>query len=380
MTTSTTPDRLRRSIERFRYTSVLIVGDVMLDQFVVGRVNRISPEAPVPVVEFEYDEYRVGGASNVAHNVRALGGEVELVGLTGTDAAGQRLRRLLGEHGIGTSGLVGDPSRRTTTKLRIVTNRNQQVARIDYETDREADRRDRGGAGRAGRVARAKGQRDRGVGLPEGRRDESAHGASRGGRARARHPRARRPEDSRTSTTTPARPSSRRTTTRRKWRRTCACGPTRRRWPPRAPSGSARAVSGCSSRAASTGCACWTGNGRALPRRRARGLGRYRRRRHGHRHARARPRGGCRLRRRLQSGQPRGGHLVGQVRPGDVDGGGTDGWPVEAEPGRRLSRPCSRKAIEPFQCRKCRRPANTIARPCSSAAAITSASRTDPPG
>jgi D-beta-D-heptose 7-phosphate kinase/D-beta-D-heptose 1-phosphate adenosyltransferase len=138
MTTSATSDRLRRSIERFRYTSVLIVGDVMLDQFVVGRVDRISPEAPVPVVQFEYDEYRVGGASNVAHNVRALGGEVELVGLTGTDAAGQRLRRLLGEHGIGTAGVVGDPSRRTTTKLRIVTNRNQQVARIDYETDQEA--------------------------------------------------------------------------------------------------------------------------------------------------------------------------------------------------------------------------------------------------
>lgn len=138
MTISATRDHLRRSIERFRYTSVLIVGDVMLDQFVVGRVNRISPEAPVPVVEFEHDEYRVGGASNVANNVRALGGEVELVGLTGTDGAGQRLRRLLEERGIGTSGLVADPSRRTTTKLRIVTNRNQQVARIDYETDQEA--------------------------------------------------------------------------------------------------------------------------------------------------------------------------------------------------------------------------------------------------
>jgi D-glycero-beta-D-manno-heptose-7-phosphate kinase len=138
MTISDSADRLRRSIERFHYTSVLIVGDVMLDQFVVGRVNRISPEAPVPVVEFEHDEYRVGGASNVAHNVRALGGEVDLVGVVGTDGAAQRLDRLLGEHGIGTSGLVADPSRRTTTKLRIVTNRNQQVARIDYETDREA--------------------------------------------------------------------------------------------------------------------------------------------------------------------------------------------------------------------------------------------------
>lgn len=138
MTTSATPDRLRRSIERFRYTNVLIVGDVMLDQFVVGRVNRISPEAPVPVVEYGHDEYRVGGAANVAHNVRALGGEVDLVGLTGTDGAGQRLRHLLGERGIGTTGLVTDPSRRTTTKLRIVTDRNLQVARIDYETDREA--------------------------------------------------------------------------------------------------------------------------------------------------------------------------------------------------------------------------------------------------
>ncbi len=137
-TISPISDRLKRSIERFRYTTVLIVGDVMLDQFVVGRVDRISPEAPVPVVEFEHHEYRVGGASNVANNVRTLGGEVELVGLTGSDAAGQRLRRLLDDRGIGTSGLVADPSRRTTTKLRIVTNRNQQVARIDYETDREA--------------------------------------------------------------------------------------------------------------------------------------------------------------------------------------------------------------------------------------------------
>jgi rfaE bifunctional protein kinase chain/domain len=117
---------------------VLIVGDVMLDQFVVGRVNRISPEAPVPVVEYDHDDYRVGGASNVANNVRALGGRVELVGVIGSDSAGQRLRYLLTECGIGTSGLVADPSRRTTTKLRIVTTRNLQVARIDYESDHEA--------------------------------------------------------------------------------------------------------------------------------------------------------------------------------------------------------------------------------------------------
>jgi D-glycero-beta-D-manno-heptose-7-phosphate kinase len=135
---SSTLDRLRLAIDTFNAASVLIVGDVMLDQFVVGNVSRISPEAPVPVVEYDHDDYRVGGASNVANNVRALGGRVELVGLTGADSAGQRLRQLLADCGIGTSGLVVDPTRRTTTKLRIVTTRNLQVARIDYESDHEA--------------------------------------------------------------------------------------------------------------------------------------------------------------------------------------------------------------------------------------------------
>jgi rfaE bifunctional protein kinase chain/domain len=135
---SSTFDRLRRSIDNFSRASVLIVGDLMLDQFVVGQVSRISPEAPVPVVVFDHDDYRVGGAANVANNVRSLGGRVELVGLTGADSAAQRLRHLLGDCGIGATGLVVDPTRRTTTKLRIVTNRNLQVARIDYESDHEA--------------------------------------------------------------------------------------------------------------------------------------------------------------------------------------------------------------------------------------------------
>ncbi len=131
-------DSLKRAIDRFAGATALIVGDVMLDQFVIGRVSRISPEAPVPVVVYERDEQRVGGAANVANNIKALGGRVELVGLTGADAAGQRLRDLLNSLGLGTAGLVRDPSRRTTTKLRVVTDRNQQVARIDYETDVEA--------------------------------------------------------------------------------------------------------------------------------------------------------------------------------------------------------------------------------------------------
>jgi D-beta-D-heptose 7-phosphate kinase/D-beta-D-heptose 1-phosphate adenosyltransferase len=118
--------------------SVLVVGDLMLDHFVIGRVSRISPEAPVPVVQHDHDEYRIGGAGNVAHNVRALGGRVELVGLIGRAEAAGRLRGELIAIGMGVEGLVVDPARPTTRKQRIVTTRNQQVARVDFEDDGEA--------------------------------------------------------------------------------------------------------------------------------------------------------------------------------------------------------------------------------------------------
>jgi rfaE bifunctional protein kinase chain/domain len=122
----------------FPAARVLVVGDVMLDQFLVGRVTRISPEAPVPIVQFEREENRVGGAANVAHNIAALGGAVDLVGLVGQDAAASTLGRQLGGHAIQTTGLVEDASRPTTTKVRVVTDRHQQVARVDYEKDEEA--------------------------------------------------------------------------------------------------------------------------------------------------------------------------------------------------------------------------------------------------
>jgi D-beta-D-heptose 7-phosphate kinase/D-beta-D-heptose 1-phosphate adenosyltransferase len=117
--------------------SVLVIGDVMLDHFVIGRVDRISPEAPVPVVRFEHEEVRLGGAANVAHNIAALGGRVELVGVVGADPEADRLRRDLAGRSIGCTGLLPAGDRCTTRKLRVVTTRNQQVARIDYETDRE---------------------------------------------------------------------------------------------------------------------------------------------------------------------------------------------------------------------------------------------------
>jgi D-glycero-beta-D-manno-heptose-7-phosphate kinase len=136
------PDLLPRArateiVGRFTGTPLTVVGDVMLDQFIVGRVDRISPEAPVPVMRFECEHHQVGGAANVAHNVRALGGRVDLVGVIGEDGDADSVRRALRSLGIGQDGLVADGARLTTKKVRLVTNRNQQVARIDYERDDE---------------------------------------------------------------------------------------------------------------------------------------------------------------------------------------------------------------------------------------------------
>ena len=127
----------RAVVSRFAGRSVLVLGDLMLDHFVVGRVTRISPEAPVPVVRFERDEYRLGGAANVAANLVALGARVSAVGAVGADAAAGRLREGLARAGIGVDGVATDPARPTTTKTRVVTERNQQVSRIDYESDRD---------------------------------------------------------------------------------------------------------------------------------------------------------------------------------------------------------------------------------------------------
>jgi D-beta-D-heptose 7-phosphate kinase/D-beta-D-heptose 1-phosphate adenosyltransferase len=124
-------------LSRLRGRSVLIIGDVMLDHFVIGRVERISPEAPVPVVRFDHETFRVGGAANVAHNVAALGGDAQLIGVTGRDGEARTLREALARLNIRADGLVEDASRCTTRKLRVVTARNQQVARVDYESDVE---------------------------------------------------------------------------------------------------------------------------------------------------------------------------------------------------------------------------------------------------
>ena len=122
-------------IARFINIPILVVGDVMIDRFIVGRVTRISPEAPVPIVRFESEYVRLGGAANVAHNLAVLGARPSLIGIVGDDAAGRILREQLSAAGVNGDGLVVDRGRPTTEKVRVVTERNQQVARIDYEQD-----------------------------------------------------------------------------------------------------------------------------------------------------------------------------------------------------------------------------------------------------
>jgi rfaE bifunctional protein kinase chain/domain len=122
-------------VDRIRDRAVLIVGDAMLDHFVFGRVDRISPEAPVPIVRFAREEFRPGGAANVACNVAALGGRPALIAVVGQDDPASQLAADLTRHGVRTDGLIPDAARPTTRKLRVVTTRNQQVARVDYEDD-----------------------------------------------------------------------------------------------------------------------------------------------------------------------------------------------------------------------------------------------------
>src|SRR5580765_3651946 len=102
------PGRARTLLSRFASRRVLVVGDVMLDRFIVGTVTRISPEAPVPVVRFQSEYARLGGAANVAHNLATLGAQVALVGIVGADATAQRLRDLLDTAGVSPEGLVED--------------------------------------------------------------------------------------------------------------------------------------------------------------------------------------------------------------------------------------------------------------------------------
>lgn len=128
--------RMKSLIDGFPEVKVLVLGDIMLDRYLRGNVERISPEAPVPVVSVNDETVRLGGAANVAANVTSLGAQVRLLGVVGEDRFAGQLREALRENGMDESGLVTDPSRRTTVKTRIVAG-SQQVVRIDRENTDE---------------------------------------------------------------------------------------------------------------------------------------------------------------------------------------------------------------------------------------------------
>lgn len=127
-----TPQALRQYIQRFPQASVLVVGDLILDHYVMGKVSRISPEAPVPVVHVESESLRLGGAANVFNNILALGGKADLCGVIGADESGRLLMKELGTRRSGRGGVVIDHDRPTTRKSRVIAH-NQQIVRYDVE-------------------------------------------------------------------------------------------------------------------------------------------------------------------------------------------------------------------------------------------------------
>jgi rfaE bifunctional protein kinase chain/domain len=130
--------RVRQLMEAAAGARVLVLGDVMLDQFVRGRVGRISPEAPVPVVEFENETFVPGGAGNVARNLADLKATTELFGVVGHDGAAQQLKEVLQHDRIGCAGLLACHDRVTSVKTRIIADR-QQVVRVDRESCLDVD-------------------------------------------------------------------------------------------------------------------------------------------------------------------------------------------------------------------------------------------------
>ena len=126
-------------LEKFRGKKILVLGDFMLDEYIEGKVERISPEAPVPIVEARGIRTSPGGAANVVANLLSLGAEVKALGVIGNDEAGEELKKILENLGAETDTLIVDPSRPTTRKTRIVAS-SQQLLRVDWECREEVPR------------------------------------------------------------------------------------------------------------------------------------------------------------------------------------------------------------------------------------------------
>jgi rfaE bifunctional protein kinase chain/domain len=140
MPTTLLKSRARKLLSAAERTRILVVGDLMLDQFIWGNVSRISPEAPVPIVDFHRESLMPGGAANVARNLSSLRVGTALFGIVGHDEAAAKLRRLLHKQGIGCDGVIGDGLRTTSVKTRIVAHQ-QQVVRVDRESRDRLDTR-----------------------------------------------------------------------------------------------------------------------------------------------------------------------------------------------------------------------------------------------
>ncbi len=130
---------MKELFKKFSSTGVLVVGDLMVDRYIYGKVKRISPEAPVPVVEVNNETLLLGGAANVAHNVQSLGGQVYIAGTIGRDTIGKILTNRFNELGFDTEGIVVDGKRPTTVKTRVIAH-SQQVVRFDREIKSEISR------------------------------------------------------------------------------------------------------------------------------------------------------------------------------------------------------------------------------------------------
>ncbi len=124
------------NIDKFKQIRALVIGDLMIDEYLWGSVDRISPEAPVPVVAIEKESQTLGGAGNVINNLVAMGSSVFAIGTAGTGKAGQMIFEKLAELGVETDGIISEPDRPTTRKTRVIAS-SQQVLRIDKEIKKQ---------------------------------------------------------------------------------------------------------------------------------------------------------------------------------------------------------------------------------------------------
>ncbi|MFQ5645606.1 MAG: D-glycero-beta-D-manno-heptose-7-phosphate kinase [bacterium] len=129
-------EQIEKIVRSYSTKRLLVVGDLMLDEYIVGNVERISPEAPVQVVEVKKEKFTIGGAGNVAENIVSLNAAVSVCGVIGNNSDGRRLRKKLEDSNIDTAGIVVDDNRPTTRKTRIIGPMNQQVLRIDWEVNK----------------------------------------------------------------------------------------------------------------------------------------------------------------------------------------------------------------------------------------------------